>query len=218
VAPVCLCLILAILLLPSPLIAQQSGNGSTANSTRAETGTNTDEYLNQSLDTGVLSGEEEESQLNGNLQAQSSGSNLVWFFLKIGFGLGVVIGGIWLVSKVLQKSGMTGTDSELMGIRSTLPVGQNQYLQIVQVGSQYFMLGVTENQVTMLDELTDQDTIRSIRNEDQQSTTETQGFSDVIKNAIGMDDHEFNQQDSNDHLDELHQKIDDIRNEREPQS
>jgi flagellar protein FliO/FliZ len=197
--------------MPSFSYAQRtSSSGSSSNEV--------DAYLNQSLDTG--SEGDTEGQVGafaGNLSDNESESGITWFFIKVAFGLGIVTAGIWLVSKLLQKSGMTGTNSGVMEVRSTLPLGQNQYLQIVQVGNQYFMLGVTDNNISMLDELTDSDTIRTLHQEPDQNERNTSGgFGEVIRNVIGTDDHEFNQKDTEDYLDELHQKINRIGQEGEP--
>lgn len=197
---------------PPSLLAQSSPESTSSDTVNS--------YLDQSLDTPLAQGDDEETAaFQGDFTNDASGSSVTWFFLKIGFGLGVVIAGIWFVSKLLQKSGVAGTNSDLMGVRATLPLGQNQYLQIVQVGSQYFMLGVTDNGVNMLDELTDADTIRAVRQEDEREDDGSSGgFGDVIRSVIGTDDHSFNQTNNNDYLEELHQKINRIGDEGETQS
>lgn len=211
VATVLLLVLANVSILPPTHAAKQTKDSS-AQQPESES---VDAFLNESLDTPVQGAENDRTdQFQGAINNQSSGSGLVWFFIKVGIALGIVIAGIWLVSKLLQKSGMTGTDSDVMGVRSTLPLGQNQYLQIVQVGSQYFMLGVTENQINLLDELTDNDVIRSIKNEEKQNGQPgNQGFGEIIKNAIGVENHQFNSKDTEDYLDELQQKINRIGEE-----
>ncbi len=197
-------------LVPSPCTHAQTSSSSNE----------VDAYLNQSLDTGPENDTDEEiGTFQGDLSGNESDSGITWFFIKIALGLGIVTAGIWIVSKLLQKSGMTGANSDVMGVRSTLPLGQNQYLQIVQVGNQYFMLGVTDNNISMLDELTDSDTIRALHQEKDPNDRNTSGgFSEVIRNVIGTDDHDFNQKDTEDYMDELHQKINRIGQEGEPSS
>jgi flagellar protein FliO/FliZ len=206
VASFCLFLLVG---LPSLSFAQDTNTASSAS--------DVDAYLNKSLDTSPEGDTDEElGAFQGNFSNDDSSSGVAWFFVKIAVGLGIVTGGIWLVSKLLEKSGMTGTDSDVMGVRSTLPLGQNQYLQIVQVGDQYFMLGVTDNNISMLDELTDTDTIRALHQEkDPDERNTSGGFGDVIQNVIGTDDHSFNQKDTEDYLDELHQKINRMSEEGE---
>lgn len=199
--------------LVTPAVSQSNASSNTNPKTDSE------KYLNQSLDSPVQQSEDEEiTEFEGTLGNSSSGTNMFWFLLKIGFALIVVVAGIWLVSKFLEKSGMTGANNELMGVRSTLPLGQNQYLQIVQVGKQFFMLGVTDNQVSMLDEITDSDTIRSLKNSTSDGSGGNGGFGDIIRNAIGTDSHQFNEKDTGDYLDELQQKISRLGNEREVNS
>lgn len=210
------CIILAFLLMIPASVSAEKGLKSGQKTSKDVKKTDVDQYLSKSLDTGTQSTNETEEQLQGSVEMQSTESGLLWFFVKIGLALGVVIAGIWVVSKVLEKSGMTGSNSDVMGVRSTLPLGKNQYLQIVQVGKQYFMLGVTDNEVSMLDELTDSDTIKAIRNDNgNQEQSGSQGFSDVVSNVIGVDDHEFNQKDTENYLEELQQKVNKI-GEEEP--
>lgn len=199
----CIASVCLFLLVGFPSLSSAQGMNSSSSPS------DVDSYLSQSLDTSP-EGDTDEALggFQGNFSNDGSSSGVAWFFVKIAVGLGIVTGGIWLVSKLLEKSGMTGTDSDVMGVRSTLPLGQNQYLQIVQVGNQYFMLGVTDNNISMLDELTDTDAIRAIHQEkDPDERNTSGGFGDVIQNVIGTDDHSFNQKDTEDYLDELHQKI-----------
>lgn len=209
----CLALVVSLVLFTSsPLLAEKTSPTKSSSKTEAE------KYLSKSLDT-PLGDENSETapEVTASLGEESSGSSMTWFFIKVVLGLGVILGGIWLITKVIERSGMAGAGNEFMGVRSTLPLGQNQYLQIVQIGPQYFMLGVTENNVTKLGEITDSETIDALQLDEEESADEgPQGFSDVISNLIGTRDHDFNSnQTTSDYLSDLTSRVSQLNDEPE---
>lgn len=210
----CVVLFFSLLLCLSPAVfaAEKSPSSTDQSRTKAE------KYLSKSLDTPLNTGQQESSpEVNSSLDSSDSGSSMTWFFIKVVLGLAVILGGIWLISKVIEQSGMAGTGSDIMGVRSTLALGQNQYLQIVQVGPQYFMLGVTENNVTKLDEITDSDTIDALRldNEGSSEIDGPRGFSDIISNLVGTTNHDFSGQKTSDYLDDLTSRVSQLNDEAE---
>lgn len=200
------------LLLPLNLQAAQQSSGA------SEPANGTDKFLNQSLDTPLAEGEEESSpDFSASIENESSGTSMTWFFVKVLLGLGVILGAIWLISKVVERSGMAATGNEMMGIRSTLTLGRNQYLQIVQIGPRYFMLGVTDNNITKLDEITDADTIDALKLHEEEGADQEgpQGFSEVISNLIGTNNHDFKGQKTSDYLSDLTNKVSQLKDEAE---
>lgn len=174
----------------------------------------TKSYLDRSMDTVLESTNEDTSPRFESSLDSSSYSAMSWFLGKVIVVLGIISGIIWLVGKFLKRSGMAGGENEIMGVRSTLPLGNNQYMQIVQVGPQYFMLGVTDSKITMLGELEDADTIQSLRldqsdNDDDTSSSDN-GFQNLMKQFTGAKDHQFQDENNGDYLDQLQQKISQI--------
>lgn len=201
-----------LLVLPLGLQAAENPSGP------PEETTNTDQYLNQSLDTPLNEGDEgSDPELSASFENESSGTSMTWFFLKVVLGLGVILGAIWLISKVIERSGMAGTGNDVMGIRSTLTLGQNQYLQIVQIGPRYFMLGVTENNITKLEEIKDTDTIEALKLHEEETSEQEgpRGFSDIITNLVGTKNHDFKGQNSSDYLSDLTNKVSQLKDEAE---
>ncbi|MFB6344711.1 MAG: flagellar biosynthetic protein FliO [bacterium] len=178
--------------------------------------TESEKFLSQSLDTPLTTGQEQsDPDINADLDNSSSGTSMTWFFIKVVVVLAIILGGIWLLSKILEKSGMAGTGNEIMGVRSTLSIGQNQYLQIVQVGPRYFMLGVTENSVTKLDEITDSDTIEALQlNEsDNQDGQQPRGFAEIFSNFVGSKNHDFKEESTSEYLDDLTDRVNQLKDE-----
>lgn len=80
---------------------------------------------------------------------------------RIVLGLGVVIGLIYFIAKwAKRKTGFSNQNKVISNVGG-VPVGQNKQVQIINVGKQYFLIGVGEN-VELLTEITDEDTIEQL--------------------------------------------------------
>ncbi len=182
-----------------------------------EAASSTDQYLKKPLDENEAADESSESPPPALRQAQSNTGelSLSWFLVKIALGLGVVVAGVWGVTRLLKSTGMGGSSDGFMEIRSTLAVGQGQYVQVVQVGRQFFMLGVTGENVRMLGEITDSETIRELHfQEEEQKQRETgqrTGFSSLLERFLGTSQHEFSDDEGVEEFQDLRQKIQDLR-------
>lgn len=199
---VTVCFILA-LFFPSTLSAKKkSENDKTQNS---------EEYLSKPLQSSSESdGLSDDLNVNTQRSATSS-SGIGWFFGKVLLGLIVIAGGIWITAKFLQSSGMVGSQKEWLAVQSSLPLGQNQQLQIVQVGSTYLMLGVTKNNINLLGELTDSETIRKLKlDESDDAESNQQGgfdFGELVQKFTSDSEDNFSPNTEEDYLDTLRQKV-----------
>lgn len=179
--------------------------------------TSTVQYLKQPLETSSEKSTSRDSSsmppaLN-RVRGESSGDSLTWFMAKIVVGLGVVSGGIWGLGRLMQTTGLARGGNGVMEIRSTLPVGKGQYVQVVQVGGQFFMLGVTEKNVRLLGEITDSDTIQDLRSSDfgASQPPEESTFSNLLARFTGTQSHQFAGSGSVDLLQNLRHKVQDLR-------
>ncbi|HUI49821.1 MAG TPA: flagellar biosynthetic protein FliO [Acidimicrobiia bacterium] len=86
------------------------------------------------------------------------GSTLI-LFARLILSLTVVIGLMWVAANVLRKRGFTGVagkrasrgpEVELLTRR---PLGRNASIAVVRVGARSLVLGVTEHQITKLDDI-----------------------------------------------------------------
>ena len=89
-------------------------------------------------------------------------------FARLIFSLGVVIGLMWVAANVLRKRGFApvaaratarGVQVELLARK---PLGRNASIAVVRVGERSMVVGVTEHQITKLDDA-DLDEIESGR-------------------------------------------------------
>ena len=110
-----------------------------------------------------------------------------WLIIKTMLVLGLFIGGFYYFYKfVAQKSGINLSGQEAILILSTVSLGTNKFIQIVDVAGKIFLLGVTDNNINLLTEIKDKEEIDRIRLLSSRSTR-VQGatFQDFITGQIG---------------------------------
>lgn len=78
--------------------------------------------------------------------------NYTWEIFKIFMGLGVVIALVYILSHFLRNSrryfGMQGS---MIQVIDRSPLTQHAQVFIVKVGEKYYLLGLTDEQITVLD-------------------------------------------------------------------
>ncbi len=85
-----------------------------------------------------------------------SGDTLI-MFVRLIFSLAVVMGLMWAAATVLRKRGMvtgsarrgSGAEIELVARRS---MGRNASIAVIKVGDRTMVVGVTDHQITKLDD------------------------------------------------------------------
>jgi flagellar protein FliO/FliZ len=110
-----------------------------------------------------------------------------WLIIKTLFVLALFIGGFYFFYKfVAQKSGFNLSGQEAVRILSTVTLGTNKFIQIIDVAGKIFLLGVTDNNINLLTEIKDKEEIDRIRLLSSRSTP-VQGakFQDFITGQIG---------------------------------
>lgn len=190
----------------------------------------TDEYLSQEPefdleeDTGADSaGPVESTEGEGSPVPDSPDIDYTQFIGKFIMAIVVLGALLWGLVKFLETTGVAGTSGDLMSVKSTLALGQNQNLQIVEVGEQYFMLGVTDDSVQMLGEVTDESTLREIRVNGNGSGAEGENtFAGLLEQFTGSETFGQNGDDDADQdstqpesFEDLRQRITDIRQRRD---
>jgi flagellar protein FliO/FliZ len=85
-------------------------------------------------------------------------ASTIGLFVRLILSLGVVIGLMWAAATVLRRRGLTpgprrgaprGIQVELLARR---PLGRNSSIAVVRVGDRSMVLGITDHQVTKLDD------------------------------------------------------------------
>jgi len=99
-----------------------------------------------------------------DFRPQIEEESAAWLIIKTIFVLGLFVGGFYYFYKfVRQKSGLNLTGQEAIRILSTVSLGANKFIQIVDVAGKVFLLGVTDNNINLLTEVKDRDEIDRIR-------------------------------------------------------
>lgn len=81
----------------------------------------------------------------------NAGSVLQLIALLIVFVL--VLAATYYVTKWIAKTGMIQSGSKNIKVIETYKLAQNKYIQIVQIGTKYYSVGLTKDNITYLTEL-----------------------------------------------------------------
>jgi len=113
--------------------------------------------------------EDKEKELE---ESSDGGTSLFVVFLKMTFALLLVLGLIYVLLQLLKRKNKLFLRSNALENIGGITVGSNKSMQIVRIGSRFFVIGVGEN-VEILHEITDQDVVQDLldREENNQNPT-----------------------------------------------
>ncbi|MBN2079392.1 MAG: flagellar biosynthetic protein FliO [Spirochaetes bacterium] len=111
-------------------------------------------------DEGVLSKEFTDEDFEPRLEEESA----VWMFLKMIIILGLFGAGFYYFYRfVSRKTGVGIFGGDAIRVLSAVPLGQNKYLQVVDLAGKVLVIGVSDNAINLISEITDKDQIDRIR-------------------------------------------------------
>ncbi|MFC1671348.1 FliO/MopB family protein [Spirochaetota bacterium] len=110
-----------------------------------------------------------------------------WLVFKTIIVLGAIIGGFYFFIRYASKrTGIRVMGQDLIKVLSVAPIGQNKHLQIIDLAGKILVLGVADNSINLVTEITDKDEIDRIRLLGTKSTSvKAGGFQDYIVSNIG---------------------------------
>ena len=122
---------------------------------------------------------------NGNdagPQPGSINSFGVWDFVRMVIVLGIVIAIIYVVFYLLKRaSGGRFENSPMIRVLGSHGLPGNKALHLVEVGRQVFLIGVGDNSITLVSEISDQESLDELRLKASTTTTERGGnFADML--------------------------------------
>ena len=159
-----------------PLALAQSGETGDA----ADTATSDDEPVDErSLTFGDGAGEDGE---DAGAQPGSINSFGVWDFVRMVIVLGIVIAIIYVVFYLLKRaSGGRFENSPMIRVLGSHGLPGNKALHLVEVGRQVFLIGVGDDSITLVSEISDQESLDELRLKASTTTTERGGnFADML--------------------------------------
>ncbi len=109
-----------------------------------------------------------------------------WMIFKTIIVLGLLVGGFYYFYRfVTKKAGIQLVGREVIKILSIVPVGQNKYLQVVDLAGRLMVIGVSDSGITLITEIKDKDEIDRIRLLSSKSTpVQPGGFQEYISRYI----------------------------------
>ncbi|MBR6079956.1 MAG: flagellar biosynthetic protein FliO [Treponema sp.] len=99
---------------------------------------------------------------NGNTK-NSGGANTFLVFLRMILVLAIVLAIIWIIFKLLQKStGGKSSEDKFLRKVSSITVSPGKSVQVVTLVDRAFLIGVADNSVNLLTEITDPELISAM--------------------------------------------------------
>jgi flagellar protein FliO/FliZ len=133
---------------------KSAGNGGGADKTAAEKESGAGEK------TGVPTKEYREEDFKPPVEEES----YAWSFIKMLLVLGLFAAGFYYFYRfVTRKTGVNVFGREAIKVLSVVPLGQNKYLDVIDLAGKVMVIGVSENSINLIAEITDRDQIDRIR-------------------------------------------------------
>jgi flagellar protein FliO/FliZ len=154
---------------------EDAGSGKTANAKEAE----------KEDTAGIPSKEFKDDDFKPQVEEESS----VWMFIKMILVLGIFAGGFYYFYRfVTKKAGISIFGGEAIKVLSVVPLGQNKFLQLIDVAGKMMVIGVSDNSISMLTEITEKDQIDRVRilsTRKPPPDAGTGGFQEQVMKEIG---------------------------------
>ncbi len=131
-------------------------------------------------------GEQGDAELGGNVAVFGA-----WDFIRMVLVLALVIAAVYGVFFLLRRAaGARFRESELIKLLGSQPLPGNRALHLVQVGSQVFLVGSGDSGVSLISEITDQETIDELRlsGNNAAEPPPPRGFAELITGAVRSGD------------------------------
>jgi flagellar biogenesis protein FliO len=110
----------------------------------------------------------------------------IWLIFKTIIVLGILIGGFYFFYKfVTKKTGMQLLGRDVIKVLSVVPVGQNKFLQVIDLAGRIMVIGVSDSSINLITEVLDRNEIDRIRLlSSKSSPIHPGGFQDYIAKYI----------------------------------
>ncbi len=122
-----------------------------------------------------------------DFRPQLEEESAAWMIIKTILVLALFIGGFYMFFKfVSQKTGLHVSGGEAIQILSTVSLGTNKFVQLIDVAGKVFLLGVSDSNINLLTEIKDREEIDRIRLLSSRSTP-VQGatFPEFVAGQVG---------------------------------
>ncbi|HOO71884.1 MAG TPA: flagellar biosynthetic protein FliO [Spirochaetota bacterium] len=133
--------------------------------------------------TGITEKEFTENDFRPQIEEES----YVWLVFKTLIVIALLGGGFYYIFRFLsKKAGIQLMGGEVAQVLSVVPIGQNKYIQIVDLAGRVLVLGVSDSSINLITEITAKDEIDRIRIKSQQKgTVQPERFQEYLVRGIG---------------------------------
>lgn len=109
-----------------------------------------------------------------------------WLVVKTIFILGFIVGIFYIFLKyVTKKAGINVLGTDAIQVLSMVPIGQNKFLQIIDIAGKVLVLGVSDNSISLITEISDKSEIDRIRIlSSRTGAARGKGFQDTLARHI----------------------------------
>jgi len=109
-----------------------------------------------------------------------------WLIFKTILILAILVGGFYYFFRfVTKKTGVLEIGKDVVQILSIVPLGQNRFLQIIDLAGRVIVLGVTENSINLIIEIKDKDEANRIRLlSSKSSPVKSGGFQEYVSKYL----------------------------------
>jgi len=119
---------------------------------------------------------------------KTSGASYAWDIFKLLLILALMVGGFYYFFRYIsKKTGINVRGGEIMRTIAVVPVGQNKYIQVVDLAGKLLVIGVADSGINLITEITDKDDIDRIRlmGSFDGNSGRPSNFQDFLKERIG---------------------------------
>jgi flagellar protein FliO/FliZ len=109
-----------------------------------------------------------------------------WLVFKTILILAALVGGFYFFYRfVTKKTGMQTLGRDVINILSIVPVGQNKFLQVVELAGKILVLGISDSSINLITEIKDKDELDRIRLlSSKSSPVRPGGFQDYLSKYV----------------------------------
>lgn len=110
-----------------------------------------------------------------------------WLVFKTIFVIGGLVAAFYFFFQfVTKKAGIQVMGQDVIQVLSIVPVGQNKYLQVVDLAGKLLVLGVSDNSINLITEITSKEEIDRIRMLSSKSRSSSENnFQDYLTGQLG---------------------------------
>jgi flagellar protein FliO/FliZ len=146
------------------------------------TGKNENRDKKKDTGSGLMSKEYTEKDFRPQEEGDSYISLVLKTFLVVGL---LIVGFLFFYRFVTKKIGFPAVGGDVSTVLAIVPIGQNKYLQVIDLAGKVLVLGVADNGINLITEITDSEEKDRIRLMSSRAPAEQKDFSEWIGRHIG---------------------------------